>query len=482
MNKHIVRAASLLVLLGVLLCCFACGPKNNGGNETQPTVNTNDTDRALAFEKENYKKDFNVLFYETSLYKNFFFDDITEAGDVIERALLERKLLVEDYLGVNVKGTTEGSATGVIQTALARDAMAGEDTYQLALTHGYLGLTALVTEGSVLDLYEFEDISFDEEYYNLEVIDNLEIGGKAYFGSSDYMISDVCAVFFNKDMCDTYQINEDLYALVKNGDWTLEKFKQLCSNVAVNTGDPAWDKEDTYGLGVRADWEFIPLVDACEISWLTGSGYKTLNMGPNNQKYQALYEWCESVFDAEWSYMYNWGDNDNKVTIEDGRFLFTMEAVKYSSTYLASGVKFGMLPYPKFDVDQQEYYSLDAGGMFCVPVTVTDKAMVGKVIECLSFYSAETVNVAYYERLLGTRVAEAPEDAEMLSDYIFGNIISNPAYNFSEKATLPLGVLVYTIPKMLRAKINGDTVHTITTNWAANRIAAQAVIDSTINR
>ena len=47
---------------------------------------------------------------------------------------------------------------------------------------------------------------------------------------------------------------------------------------------------------------------------------------------------------------------------------------------------------------------------------------------------------------------------------------------------MPLGILVYTIPKMLRAKLNGDTINTIATNWASNRIAAQAVIDSTINR
>ena len=75
-----------------------------------------------------------------------------------------------------------------------------------------------------------------------------------------------------------------------------------------------------------------------------------------------------------------------------------------------------------------------------------------------------------------------PDDAEMISDYIFGNIVSNPAYNYSEKANMPLGILIYTIPKMLRAKLNNDTIKTIATNWAENRIAAQEVIDITINR
>ena len=483
MKTYIVRAISLLVLLGMLVCCFSCGQQGgtDGGTITE-NVQLSQSDRELPFDKENYQKDFNVLYFDTTLYKNFYFDEITEAGDVIEKSLVERRILVQDYLGVNIKGTTEGGTTSTIQTAIARDVLAGIDTYQMVLTHGYIGLAALVTENHVIDLYELEDISFNEEYYNLNVIDNLEVGGKAYYGSSDYMIPDVCAVLFNKEMYKTYQFTEDLYDIVRNGEWTLEKFKQMASVVAVNSGDPAWDKEDTYGLGVRADWEFIPLVDSCDISWLTGSGYQTLNMGPNNQKYQDLYEWCESVIDSEWSYMYNYGDNDNKVTMADGRFLFTMEPVKNAKDHLSSDVKFGMLPYPKFDKDQQEYYSLDAAGVFCVPITAADKAMIGKVIECLSFYSAETVNVAYYERLLGSRVADAPDDAEMLSEYIFGNVTSNAAYNFSEKANMPLGILVYTIPKMLRAKLNGTTVNTIATNWASNRIAAQAVIDSTINR
>ena len=116
-----------------------------------------------------------------------------------------------------------------------------------------------------------------------------------------------------------------------------------------------------------------------------------------------------------------------------------------------------------------------------IPAGITDKAMVGKTLECLSFYSGNTVNVAYYERLLGSRVADVPDDAEMLDKYIFGSLSLNPAMNFCEKANEPLGILVYTIPKMLRSKLNGTTVNSIATNWAANRKAAQKVIDATLN-
>ena len=281
MKKIIIRLIALVLLLCMVASCFACGQKEEETTITD-TVETSEEGRSLPFGKENYGKDFTILYYTSTMYKNFYFDDVTEAGDVIQRALIDRKLLVQDYLGVNVKGIAEGSAEASIQTALVRDTMAGMDTYQLALTHGYIGLGALVSQSCVMNLYDLEYMSFNEEYYNVEAISNIEIGGKAYYGSSDFIISDICAILFNKEMYEAAQISENPYELVRNGEWTLEKFSQLCSNVASNTGDPAWDKEDTYGLGVRADWEFLPLVESCDIEWLTGSGYKTLNMGPNN--------------------------------------------------------------------------------------------------------------------------------------------------------------------------------------------------------
>ncbi len=477
-----VRLIAMLLLLCMTACVFAC-TKDDPQEITTPDITLDETKPGLLFGQEDFDKDMTVLYYNSEIYNNFYFDEVTEAGDVIKSALVERRFLVEEYLGVDVSGKSEG-AEASIATALQRDQLAGLDQYQAALTHSYIGLGNLLSQGSVMDLYDLEDISFDEDYWNLDAIESLEIGGKAYFGSSDYNIADVQTVFYNKGLYEQVGLQENPYDLVREGKWTLETFMELCAvdGATKDNGDKEWTKEDSYGLGVRADWEFIPLVTACEIEWLTGSGYRTLNMGPGNQKYQDLYEIVEELADAEWSYMYNWGDNDNKVTIADGRFLFTMEPVKYAYKYLTTEVKFGILPYPKFNEEQKDYHSLDASGVLCVPVTVKDKEMVGKTLECLAYFSADTVNVAYYERLLGTRVANAPDDAEMLDTYIFGKIAMEPVYNFSEKANMPLGILVYTIPKMLRAKLNGTTIETIATNWAANRVAAQQVIDNTINR
>ena len=144
MKKFLVRGVSLLVLLGMLLCCFACMDTDDEVvAESTDTVAVTEGGLKLPFGEESYNKDFTVLYYTGSIYKNFYFDDVTEAGDVIEFALVERRTLVQDYLGVNVKGVAESSSESSIQTALIRETMAGLDTYQMALTHGYIGLGAL---------------------------------------------------------------------------------------------------------------------------------------------------------------------------------------------------------------------------------------------------------------------------------------------------------------------------------------------------
>ena len=482
-KKLVIRVISTMLLLCTILTLSVSMVACKKTEETPVETGTVSTDGSeLAFGKENYGKELKMLYHTSSTYVNYFFDEVTEAGELMRAALEERRLLVEDYLGVRIVGEAAGTSVNSVYEALSKAASSGDDVYQVALTHCYGGLTKIAIEGYVKDLYGFDDISLNDEYWNVDAMESLEIGGKAYYGMSDYMINDVCAVFYNKQMYKDAKINEDLYDLVRNGEWTLEKLQLFASKVAVNTGDLAWDKNDTYGFAARADWEFIPLIDSCEVQCLTGASNKILNMGPNNQRYQSLFEICEKIADAEWSYMYNWGDDENKVTIADNRFMFTLDQLRYAPNYLSSGVDFGVLPYPKYDKEQKDHHSLDAGGMICVPSSVRDDVMVGKTLECLAYFSADTVHTAYYERLLGSRVAEAPDDAEMLSEYIFGKVVLNPAYNYSEKANVPLGVLIYTIPKMLRAKLNGTEIDTISTNWASYRLNAQKVIDNTLNK
>ena len=64
---------------------------------------------------------------------------------------------------------------------------------------------------------------------------------------------------------------------------------------------------------------------------------------------------------------------------------------------------------------QEDYRSFSWNGVLMVPSVFgnDDSSMVSDTVEMLAYYTAP-VKTAFYEDLLGTKLAEAPEDAEML--------------------------------------------------------------------
>jgi hypothetical protein len=104
-----------------------------------------------------------------------------------------------------------------------------------------------------------------------------------------------------------------------------------------------------------------------------------------------------------------------------------------------------VLPYPLWDEHQAEYQSLNWNGMMGVPGAIKNTDMVGEVLELMGYYTAD-VKVAYYEKLLGTKLAEAPDDAEML-DIIWASQVSDVGI-IACNSSGSMDALVYMIPKM----------------------------------
>ena len=84
---------------------------------------------------------------------------------------------------------------------------------------------------------------------------------------------------------------------------------------------------------------------------------------------------------------------------------------------------FGVLPYPLYDESQESYRAMNWNGVMVIPTTIKKPEMVSDVLELLAYYSAP-VKTAYYEDLLGSKVAQAPQDARML-DIMWDSVVSD---------------------------------------------------------
>jgi hypothetical protein len=74
------------------------------------------------------------------------------------------------------------------------------------------------------------------------------------------------------------------------------------------------------------------------------------------------------------------------------------------------------------------YRSLNWSGYQVIPSYLENPEMVGDTVEMLAYFSKD-VSVAYYEKLLGKKVADAPDDRNML-DIVWDGICSDMGQTF----------------------------------------------------
>jgi hypothetical protein len=77
---------------------------------------------------------------------------------------------------------------------------------------------------------------------------------------------------------------------------------------------------------------------------------------------------------------------------------------------------FGIVPYPKWDEQQENYLTTSVAyfSLFCVPTTVQNLEMTGIITEALCAESYKKVIPAFYEVALKTKHARDDESAEMI--------------------------------------------------------------------
>lgn len=118
--------------------------------------------------------------------------------------------------------------------------------------------------------------------------------------------------------------------------------------------------------------------------------------------------------------------------------------------------QYGILPYPKYDEEQDGYHTNDRSGLMCIPKTVGNPELCGKAVELLAYYSNDTVVKAYYDITLDGKLSRDEESKEML-DILFDGVVYDVGLNYiGANSGNGLGRLLYTIPYLVVKEKSGD--------------------------
>ena len=453
-KTQLIRLLALLLSALLLLPLAACATGDQS-DETTAAVGDTETEGETEYKPDisvkNYDCDFNIVIGGTFAKESIAIEDIadTKAGD-LETAVYERGIKIKDHLGVSLVHQDAGDWLSYAAN-ISKTVQAGDDSYQLVLTHVYQGLTDLVTSNALYDMGELDAINLDAPYWASDLMEEVKIEDKYLLGYNDFCLSVVKIVVFNKDMMQEYNMTEP-YGDVRNKTWTLDKLIEMASVVSADDGDGKWTEKDTYGI---SGWGWVPL-----ISFVTSSdmkivdqdetGYFSIAYEQNNEKMLALLEKIMDMYNAEYSYFWK-STGGTTLNFAEGKSLFQLYDSASLVNFREEDIRFGVLPYPLYDESQAEYKSLNWNGMMGVPGSIHNPDMVGEVLELMGYYTAD-VKDAYYEKLLGTKLAEAPDDAEML-DIIWDSQVSDVGLIVCNCST-NMDNLVYLIPKICESGRN----------------------------
>ena len=441
LNKIDLRLIALLLLLAMAATlAVSCGeakpnsPSASGETDAQATEEVVTTEavvtrKPLDVPKGDYNgHDFHVMSIKRSApgtynqYLDFAWSQ-DNAGETINDAVYQRNLKVEEDFNITITNEEVADVTSSARKVI----LAGGDEYDVVqpyINHSY----TLAQEGLLLDFYSMPGIDITNEWWDAAILRDLALCRKMYVMTGDISMADEelnYAVFFNKTLTRQYDLG-DLYQCVRDDQWVFDKMIECASIVTHDLdGDGVIGENDVTGiltdLGITPIWFYS---FGGYLAKLDDVGKPVLVVN-NERTVQILDKLTEVLHDPQLTLCASkcsntWTTLDQVLMADRG--LFRIGSVYDITEYRQMINDFGILPYPKFDETQDNFYHIIATQVcagICVPVTASDPERTGILLEALAYASKDTVTKAYYDVNLYTKVARDDESGEML-DIIFG--------------------------------------------------------------
>ena len=389
-------------------------------------------------------------------------------GEAFNDAVFNRNQHLEETYGFRINVT---SSKDTNMSDLSKLLLAGDDTYD-AVFPQVRNAAGCAQQGLLLDLKTLKYLDFESGYWSSMYNDTLSIMNRMFYATGDISVNyrdSLFSIWFNKDMLGDYQL-DDPYELVKSGKWTLDAIESMSLAAAGDLdGDSAMTLKDRWGLVFQSS--------ESGIIFYYGAGEHVVDLDEEKKPYISLGgERSTAVFDrisgmmSQTQAIKTMSDSDVSNTFMDSRSLFMAIVIYHLMTHHAQDVTFGLLPVPKYDEAQQEYYQFADGWCIspaCVPATAKNPETSGYILQTIAEASRKDVLPVYYDICLTRKYVRDEESSEML-DIIFKNcmldnsdIFQWASFDSALKTAFIKGEGLQSLLEKNRSKLEGGIEKTI---------------------
>ena len=442
-SKNIIALVLVMAMVSVCLAFISCSDAQNGGgdihaagsvDDSAENAGGNDDKNATApskLEPDLPDTDFgggiiNFLVRSENYHWYWCSREIyaeQETGEPLNDAVYRRNRHVEGKYNFEIKEYRSDAPFGDAQRAV-KAGEAAYDVFMLGLHEG----AVLAQNKYLADLYFVPHIDLARPWWDQRAVGQLNIGGRIYYALGDINTQDndsIFVSFFNKKLIADYAL-DDPYRLVKNGEWTLDKFNQMITEISRDLdSDGVMNENDLYGqLGEEL---------GAYIIFAGAGGRITVNNSENYPELAINTEKTSNIIDKM---LINMGDRNLTLLANDysGRYnnpwdeltrpMFKNNQGLFYTIGMGTGnllrdmeIDFGVLPMPKSDAIQAEYYcpvTSSTASAVCIPATNARLEFTGLALEAMAAESMYTVTEAYYDINFMHKNLRDDESVEML--------------------------------------------------------------------
>lgn len=434
------KALSLLLLLTLLLPAFSGCADNGSGEPSSPDAGTaagapsSDPAEAPAETEEVpfsslpavslNGRTINMLIREEQ--KREF--DAELDGDVVDDEVYARNRAVEERFDCAMTFTVEPGSWSFkdgYQNIIRGTVLGGDSTYDIVTGQSNI-VQPLNAEGMFANLLDAQYIDLSRPWWVAAYTEGVNLNGSVMTVCGDCALSSFSnanVIFFNKALMDERSIPYP-YEDALEGKWTLDKMLSMAESATTDLdGDGKITPDDLHGFCAYNN-SIQPFFSACGNEYTeTDADGRRILLSPSERLIDTadrmnLFCHTDSFLDSNATYQAT-GVNTEPAMHEhfkEGKYLFMGLVLEGIEALRDMEVDFGILPYPKYDEDQDRYYTtiLRRYTVSAVPATASSADESALILEALSSEGSRTIIPKYYEIALKGKYVRDESSTQVL--------------------------------------------------------------------
>ena len=460
MNKKALKLICLMLALCLTFIPLSACNKDGDGDDEETTVSTSGggdgvEDDDFPFEGVDLGgKTMTILCQDTNpgeaakigSYCDF---SATETNnDPINDGIYFRNQEIRNVL--NCKLDIMTASRGEVGTKLRDQLIAGNTEIDLAYLAG-VDVNSVLHYQYLADLMEIDTLNLRNEWWNKSSNRDLRVGGCQYLAVGDFSpkgLLSLSCIFFNTSVMNDLKYPADtFYDLVRNDEWTIDKLKDF----AVIATD---ERDGESGLSISDRTGFMSEYGATAY-YVIASGqraYKNtgttfeISIYDNEIAGNMVNKFVTLLTDNSMSKTS--GDEDvgedwNTIfqNFKKGNIGFFSHTLYDILDFRSMDMEFGILPLPKYNTDQDDYYTISNRWFSCymaIPAICDDMSDAGILGEAMAYYGRTHVRGVVYDKFFTNAQLVRDEDSIEMFDLIvesqvqdIGFIATNTLYSIA---------------------------------------------------